>query len=72
MLIYINLFIIFQTVRVKWSKASGPLPNRAVDDDRGHLIITDVRITDSGRYICEASDGHSIVTSSVDLTVGGN
>lgn len=47
------------------------MPNRAIDDGRGLLVITDVRVTDSGRYICEASDGYSIVTSSVDLTVGG-
>lgn len=56
---------------MKWNKATGQLPNRAIDDGRGLLVITDVKVTDSGRYICEASDGYSIVTSSVDLTVGG-
>ncbi|XP_074025385.1 basement membrane-specific heparan sulfate proteoglycan core protein isoform X7 [Leptinotarsa decemlineata] len=53
-----------------WKKAEGDLPSRAIDNGRGILVITNLRVSDSGRYICEASDGYSIVTSSVDLNVG--
>ncbi|KRT82106.1 Immunoglobulin, partial [Oryctes borbonicus] len=59
-------------VRVSWAKHDGILPERAVDDHEGLLIITDVRISDSGRYICEASDGVNIVSQHITLTVGGN
>ncbi|KAG5900605.1 hypothetical protein JTB14_017460 [Gonioctena quinquepunctata] len=53
-----------------WRKADGELPSRAIDNGRGILVITNLKISDSGRYICEANDGYSIVTSSVNLNVG--
>ncbi|KAJ8967223.1 hypothetical protein NQ314_003001, partial [Rhamnusium bicolor] len=58
------------TVRVQWRKDGGELPPYAIDDGRGLLVITNLKVTDSGRYVCEAYDGYSIVTSSVDLNVG--
>ena len=59
-------------VQLEWSKEGGDLPRgRAIDDRQGLLVITDVRVSDSGTYICSARDGHSIVTERVTLTVGG-
>ncbi|XP_057651724.1 basement membrane-specific heparan sulfate proteoglycan core protein-like isoform X29 [Diorhabda carinulata] len=57
-------------VRINWRKADGDLPSRAIDEGNGILVITDLKASDSGRYVCEASDGYTIVTSSVDLNVG--
>ncbi|KAJ9584666.1 hypothetical protein L9F63_020991, partial [Diploptera punctata] len=60
-------------VTLEWSKEGGDLPrDRAIDDRRGMLVIKDVRVSDSGTYICSARDGHSIVTERVTLTVGGS
>nr|CAH7733355.1 unnamed protein product [Callosobruchus chinensis] len=59
-----------RTVQVHWSKDGSNLPSRAIDDGRGLLVITNLKVTDSGRYICEASDGYTIATSSVNLNVG--
>ena len=60
-------------MKLEWSKEGGYLPpDRAMDDRQGLLIITDVRVTDSGTYICTGSDGYSVVTERVQLTVGGN
>ncbi|XP_072390119.1 basement membrane-specific heparan sulfate proteoglycan core protein isoform X28 [Diabrotica undecimpunctata] len=61
---------VIRPVRINWRKADGDLPSRAIDDGNGLLVITDLRVSDSGRYICEASDDYTIVTSSVDLNVG--
>ncbi|XP_069692113.1 basement membrane-specific heparan sulfate proteoglycan core protein isoform X26 [Periplaneta americana] len=59
-------------VTLQWSKEGGELPRgRAIDDRRGLLVVTDVRVSDSGTYICTGSDGHSIATQRVVLTVGG-
>lgn len=58
-------------MRVFWRKADGDLPSHAIDDGRGLLVITNLKVSDSGRYVCEASDGYTIVTSSVNLNVGG-
>ncbi|XP_071052422.1 basement membrane-specific heparan sulfate proteoglycan core protein isoform X15 [Onthophagus taurus] len=55
---------------ISWSRAIGPLPDRAIDDNQGTLIITDVRVSDSGTYICQARDGYTVATNSVSLTVG--
>ncbi|CAG9863069.1 unnamed protein product [Phyllotreta striolata] len=57
-------------MRIFWRKADGDLPRQAIDDGAGLLVITNLRVSDSGRYVCEASDGHTIVTSSVNLNVG--
>ncbi|KAK9737087.1 Laminin EGF domain [Popillia japonica] len=58
-------------VKIYWTRDGGSLPDRATEYE-GLLVITDVRISDSGRYICEASDGISIVSQHITLTVGGN
>lgn len=58
---------------MEWSKEGGYLPSgRAIDDRQGMLTINDVRVTDSGTYVCSASDGYSVVTERAQLTVGGN
>nr|CAD7571475.1 unnamed protein product [Timema californicum] len=60
-------------VTLQWSKEGGELPrDRAIDDRQGVLVITDVRVSDSGTYICAASDGLTIVTERAVLTVGGS
>ncbi|PNF14537.1 hypothetical protein B7P43_G15031, partial [Cryptotermes secundus] len=60
-------------VTLQWSKEGGDLPrDRAFDDRQGLLVITDVHVSDSGIYICSASDGQSVVTQRVELAVGGS
>ncbi|XP_059491072.1 basement membrane-specific heparan sulfate proteoglycan core protein isoform X8 [Neocloeon triangulifer] len=60
-------------VRLSWQKEGGELPrSRASDDGRGLLIITDVRVTDSGTYLCVATDEFSVVSERAVLTVGGS
>lgn len=59
-----------QPAQIHWSKDGGPLPDSAIDDGRGFLIITNLKVSDSGRYICEAEDGYSIVTKDITVTVG--
>ncbi|KAL3282973.1 hypothetical protein HHI36_006131, partial [Cryptolaemus montrouzieri] len=56
--------------QIMWTKDGGSLPQSAIDDGRGILIITDLRVSDSGRYICEAQDGYSIVTKDITVIVG--
>lgn len=59
-------------MQIKWIKDGGLLPERAIDDGRGLLVIADVKITDAGRYLCQASDGISIVVEAYNLNVQGN
>lgn len=47
------------------------LPDRAVDDSRGYLLITDLRISDSGKYLCQVTDGTTFVVEQYVLNVGG-
>lgn len=61
----------FQPVQIKWVKDGGLLPDRAIDDGRGLLVISDVKISDAGRYLCQASDGISIVVEAYNLNVEG-
>lgn len=63
--------LIGRQVLLKWSKEQSTLPVRAQDDRRGVLIITDVRSSDSGSYICSAFDGIDVVTETVVLNVAG-
>lgn len=59
-------------MRVQWTKEGGTLPaDRAIDDRRGLLVITDLRVSDSGNYVCQATDGFTIVTDHVTINVGG-
>lgn len=58
---------------ISWAKENGLLPSgRAVDDGQGLLIISSVKYEDSGTYICTATSGRFIKTSSAVLNVGGN
>ncbi|XP_071451008.1 basement membrane-specific heparan sulfate proteoglycan core protein [Hetaerina americana] len=58
-------------VKISWSKEGGVLPpGRSQDDGNGVLVITDLRPSDSGGYLCEVTDGESVVTERAVLTVG--
>jgi hypothetical protein len=58
---------------ISWAKENGLLPSgRAVDDGQGLLIISSVKYEDSGTYICTATSGRFIKTSTAVLNVGGN
>ncbi|XP_020284881.1 basement membrane-specific heparan sulfate proteoglycan core protein isoform X6 [Pseudomyrmex gracilis] len=61
------------SVNIKWRKEGGQLPpGRSVDDENGLLVIRDVKVSDSGVYVCQVSDGINIETKQVSLTVGGS
>ena len=56
---------------VSWAREEGGLqPGRARDDGNGLLIITQVQTSDSGSYVCTATAGQFVVTSTTELTVG--
>ncbi|RZB41729.1 basement membrane-specific heparan sulfate proteoglycan core protein, partial [Asbolus verrucosus] len=57
-------------IRVHWTKDGSALPTHASDDGYGMLVITNLRVSDSGRYVCEAYDGYSIETKDITVTVG--
>ncbi|KAK4879912.1 hypothetical protein RN001_008058 [Aquatica leii] len=60
-------------IRLQWQKEGGYLaPNHAVDDGKGILVIADITVSDSGNYICRASDGFVVVTQYTTVTVGGS
>lgn len=42
-----------------------------MDDNHGLLIIRDVKVSDSGIYVCQVSDGVHVGYKNVTLTVGG-
>lgn len=64
--------LVGRQVLLRWGKEDGSLPSgRAQDDRRGVLIITDIRHTDSGTYVCSGQDGINVVTETVVLNVGG-
>lgn len=59
-------------MHIKWDKEGGQLPpGRSLDDSNGLLIIRDVKVSDSGIYVCQVSDGVHIGYKNVTLTVGG-
>ncbi|XP_050308675.1 basement membrane-specific heparan sulfate proteoglycan core protein isoform X33 [Anthonomus grandis grandis] len=58
-------------VNITWSKDHEHLPYRAIDIGDGTLMIRNLTAADSGRYICTAEDGYSVVTESVNVVVGG-
>lgn len=68
---FLKLNFYFQrSVYLQWSKDGGELPRgRAADDRQGNLVITDIKASDSGVYICTASDGYSFVTERATLNV---
>ena len=56
---------------MKWSKERGLLSSdRATDDGRGVLIITQVQTSDSGTYVCTATAGQYIATDRTQLREG--
>lgn len=60
------------SLHIKWEKEGGQLPpGRTVDDSQGLLVIRDVKVSDSGVYVCQVSDGVHIGYKNVTLTVGG-
>lgn len=48
-------------VPITWTKAGGSLPQdrSQVDNRRGLLLITNLQMSDSGKYICDTLDGVS-------------
>ena len=61
-----------QPVKVIWSKEGSKLPaDRAIDDGTGYFLLMNVVPSDSGIYICTASDGISVSHQQVNITVGG-
>ncbi|XP_043503640.1 basement membrane-specific heparan sulfate proteoglycan core protein isoform X1 [Polistes fuscatus] len=59
------------SLNIRWEKEGGQLPSgRSVDDSHGVLIIRDVKVSDSGIYVCQVSDGINIGIKKVTLTVG--
>ncbi|XP_046742518.1 basement membrane-specific heparan sulfate proteoglycan core protein [Diprion similis] len=60
-------------IDIEWRKQGGELPpGRSYDDTRGVLVIRDVKISDSGVYVCQVSDGINLATETVSLTVEGD
>uniref|UniRef100_A0AAR5PFS0 Basement membrane-specific heparan sulfate proteoglycan core protein n=1 Tax=Dendroctonus ponderosae TaxID=77166 RepID=A0AAR5PFS0_DENPD len=62
--------IISTAVQIDWSKHNDRLPFNAIDDGHGLLYIRNLSATDSGRYVCRADDGYSVVTESINIVVG--
>ena len=55
---------------ISWAKEQGILPDdKARDDGRGVLIITQVQSSDSGTYVCTATAGQFVVTDRAELSV---
>ncbi|XP_034945971.1 basement membrane-specific heparan sulfate proteoglycan core protein isoform X4 [Chelonus insularis] len=59
-------------LQIRWEKEGGRLPDRSVVDAQGLFIIRDVKVSDSGVYICQVTDGIDIAIEKVTLTVGGS
>ena len=59
-------------LQLSWAREDGALPlRRATDDTQGVLIITDLRVSDSGVYVCSATDGEKIARERTTITVSG-
>lgn len=56
---------------VTWTKADGYLPQGRTqfDDSLGMIIITNLQISDSGKYICQTTDGISTAQATATLQV---
>lgn len=57
-------------IEVRWDKVGGRLPETAYIES-GSLIITDVKISDSGVYVCQAGSGPDTAYQQVTITVEG-
>ncbi len=59
-----------QPLSITWTKENGQLPISSYQDNaRGMLIITGIRTSDSGTYVCTASDGFYIYTDKAVLNI---
>ncbi|XP_050052982.1 basement membrane-specific heparan sulfate proteoglycan core protein-like isoform X1 [Aphis gossypii] len=59
-------------VVLKWTREGASLPvNRAIDNGSGYLLFTNLDTSDSGVYVCTASDGYSAISEKKTLAVGG-
>lgn len=57
---------------MKWTKEGGSLPSkRVIDNGIGYLTFNNVDTSDSGVYVCTASDGYSAISEKKTLAVGG-
>ncbi|XP_055601853.1 basement membrane-specific heparan sulfate proteoglycan core protein-like isoform X2 [Uranotaenia lowii] len=55
-------------IDVRWDRVGGRLPDRAYIES-GTLIITNVQISDSGVYVCQAGSGSDTAYQQVTVTV---
>lgn len=62
-----------QRLPITWTKVGGPLPQgrSQVDNWSGILLITNLQMSDSGKYICETMDGVSTAQAIATLKVPG-
>lgn len=58
-------------ITVRWLKEEGRLPDRALEEGQGTLIITNIQYDDSGVYVCQAQSGGEVAEEKVTVTVGG-
>lgn len=57
---------------LKWTREGGNLPaGRAIDNGLGYLLFSNLDTSDSGVYVCTASDGYSAISEKKTLAVGG-
>lgn len=57
---------------LKWTRENGSLPvNKAIDNGSGYLLFKNLDTSDSGVYVCTASDGYSAISEKKTLAVGG-
>ncbi|XP_069364956.1 basement membrane-specific heparan sulfate proteoglycan core protein isoform X5 [Maniola hyperantus] len=61
-------------LQINWYKADGYLPQgrSQVDPTTGLLLITNLQVSDSGKYICQTTDGISTEQDIATLKVPGN
>lgn len=58
-------------IQVSWEKMDGMIPNGRSSYNDGTLTLNKLKMSDSGVYMCQASDGISFATATVTLKVPG-